>query len=377
MSTAIATVDRDKVVSDLRALVDEYGPAALEKIDHMGRAFRLADGVQKFRALVASAMPLIKPLQGSALGFLTDRDKQGGYGPDVVAECATEALMRGLTLHGNQWNIIGGRCYITKEGMRVIVGNLPGLTDLNLSPSIPQFTGIGAVLDFRATWKLDGKPQELTRKVVVKAQAGQVDLAIGKATRKMLAAVYEKVTGSSISDGEIEEPTGQLPPRKVDAAESQAKIIEEFEGSIAAAATVDDLRSVWFAASSDKKSGAITEEQLAALVVLMDKRKAELVVRPPEAEQRPDPTTAAQSAAATPPATATKKARASKPTSDARSDLYVKLQKVATAYGCDMDAILFEVREQWGTDILADLTDADVDDAAKWADGKLAAKTGV
>jgi hypothetical protein len=277
--------------------------------------------------------------------------------------------MRGLTLHGNQWNIIGGRCYITKEGMRIIVGNLPGLTDLNLSPSIPQFTGIGAVLDFRATWKIEGKPQELTRKIVVKAGPGEVDLAIGKATRKMLAAVYEKVTGSSISDGEIEEP---IPPRQIQTQQVQrgpASIIADLRlaerqgDEIAFNAGMADARDNW-------------KNLTAAQVKEVQSIKEDWDAKNQGGEQRPDPTpTPAQSAAGPSPATATS-TRVSKPTKDARDQLYFKLQRITAAYGCDMDALLFEVREQWGTDLLADLTDADVEDAIRWADGKLAAKAG-
>jgi len=258
-TNALATVDREKTIGVLRKLMDDYGPAAIAKLDHFSRAFKLADAIQQFRLVVREMMPLIMPLQGSALGFRTDKDTGGGYPPAVVEEAATEALLRGLTLDGNQWNIIGGRCYVTKAGMAVIVGNIPGLTDLTLEPGIPQFTGIGAVVDFTARWKMDGQPQSLTRKIPVKCQPAAVDAAIGKATRKMLAAIYEKVTGSSIGEGEVDEPVP--PPRQLPPA------ADAHRDKLKAAATADDLRAAWDAVPNNLKP---------SLLAVKDQRKAEL-----------------------------------------------------------------------------------------------------
>lgn len=258
MSQALATVDRDKVAGQLQKLAEDYGPAAIAKLDHFSRAFRLADAVQRFRFVVREAMPLIRPLQGTALGFRTDRDDKGGYADAVIEEAATEALLRGLTLDGNQWNIIGGRCYVTKAGMAVIVKNLPGLTDLELQPSVPVFAGVGAVVDFTARWKLDGVQQSLTRKIPVKCQPAAVDAAIGKATRKMLAAVYEKVTGSDIGEGEVEEP----PP-----APKQITDPGIYADQLRRATTEGELRAAWESIPGNLKP---------ALTAVKDQRKAEL-----------------------------------------------------------------------------------------------------
>lgn len=283
--TAIATVDRDATAKQLVKLIEEYGPTAIAKLDHFSRAFRLADAVQKFRFVVRNAMPLIKPLQGSALGFLTDKDRDGGYSDKVIEEAATEALMRGLTLDGNQWNIISGRCYVTKNGMAVIVSRLPGLTDLRLNPGIPQFAGIGAVLDFSATWNLDGKLQSLTRKIIVKCRPGEVDAALGKATRKMLAAIYEMVTGSDVS----EEGEEVVPPRTLKSqsdieadrkAQNEAAALGEIEKALAGAKDEVEIRAFWGGERFKKHLWPILDDdQHNAVIDLKDRRKAELAMK--------------------------------------------------------------------------------------------------
>lgn len=207
MSTAKSTV---APVTDpaaaLARLVDEFGPAAVQKLDDIAKAFKVAEGVQKVRAIVLQAAPQILPLQGSALGFRTDKDKDGGYPPAVVAECATEALLRGLRLTGNEWNIIGGRCYVAQAGLARLVAELPGLTDLELAPAVPVMKEGGAIVEYAAQWKLGPTAMALKRSIPVRVNNGMgADAILGKAKRKMLAAIHERVTGSTISDGEVDD----------------------------------------------------------------------------------------------------------------------------------------------------------------------------
>jgi hypothetical protein len=191
----------------LAKLVEEFGPAALEKLNEIAKAFKLAEGVKKVRAVVKGAIDQILPLQGTALGFRTDKDKDGGYPVDVVVDCATEALLRGLRLTGNEWNIIGGKYYAAQAGCARLVAELPGLTDLEHAPGIPVLKEGGAIVEYTLSWKLDGKPMALTRKIPVRVNNGMgVDAILGKAKRKILAAAYERVTGSVLSDGDTEDP---------------------------------------------------------------------------------------------------------------------------------------------------------------------------
>src|SRR5688572_22696968 len=59
------------------------------------RAYVLACSLIDLRQAVKLYMPVLKQLQGSKLGFRTDKDRDGGYAEAVVVDCAIEAIMRG------------------------------------------------------------------------------------------------------------------------------------------------------------------------------------------------------------------------------------------------------------------------------------------
>lgn len=200
----------EQALGELEQLAKKYAPAALEAAGRFARALLLAQGIRELKAAVEPILQHIKPLAGSALGFLTDKP----YGDDVVASCLIEATLRGVYPVGNEFNIISGRCYITKEGYRRLVRELPGLTDLVLEPGVPKGREGGAVVPYRATWKYQGRPGVLVREIPVRLNQGMgADGAIGKATRKALKAVYEQLTGSEQTDPDEDLPE-QRPPQQ-------------------------------------------------------------------------------------------------------------------------------------------------------------------
>ncbi|MFK5282891.1 hypothetical protein ACI3PL_25325, partial [Lacticaseibacillus paracasei] len=76
-------------------------------------------------------------LQGNRLGFKTDKDKSGGYPESVVKNCLIEAVLLGIQPTGNQFNIIAGNMYPTKEGCGYLLNNFKGLS-YNLVCSLPR-----------------------------------------------------------------------------------------------------------------------------------------------------------------------------------------------------------------------------------------------
>lgn len=81
------------------------------------KSLRLASGVQQLRSVLVQKeiQDMIMSFQGSALGFRTDKDRNGGYPANIVIDCAIEALGKGANMHGNEFNIIASRAYFTKE----------------------------------------------------------------------------------------------------------------------------------------------------------------------------------------------------------------------------------------------------------------------
>lgn len=211
---------------------------AIDKIKHlpaMQQTMQMAAGMRILRGALTKAIveELFMPLMGSKLGFRTDKDKDPPdhrYSWDVVRDCMCDALLRGARPIGNELNIIAGGPYYTKEYFTRVVGEVEGLTDLEISPGVPHMAQEkGALVPFHATWKMRGVRQSLVcdlmkvtddtgavrmvdLRIPVKVNSGQTaDAILGKTIRKGLAKVYERVNGSefSVPEGDIE-TTGTL-----------------------------------------------------------------------------------------------------------------------------------------------------------------------
>ena len=187
-------------------------------------AIARAAGLKQLKALLSREVveDVFMPLQGSHLGFRTDRDKPKDNGPDHypwedVRDVMISALLHGFRPVGNEVNIIAGNAYFTKEGMERRVKEFPGLTDFELMAEIPrQISEGGAVVTVRATWKLNGIPDrydaalmkdadgERDLRIPVKMNRGMgLDAVAGKAERKFLARVLGRLQGRSIPDGDV------------------------------------------------------------------------------------------------------------------------------------------------------------------------------
>lgn len=203
----------------------------LKALPAMQQTMQMAMGMGIMRAALTKDIvdALFMPLQGSRLGFRTDKDSGEGYTWQVVRDCMIDALIRGARPVGNELNIIAGGPYYTKEYFQRAVAEFPGLTDLSISTGVPHMAGAGALVPFHATWKLNGNQQSLScdlmkvqdpsgvdrmvdLRIPVKVNNGQgADAILGKAIRKGLHKVHDRVNGSewTVPEGDIE-TTGTL-----------------------------------------------------------------------------------------------------------------------------------------------------------------------
>lgn len=199
----------------LTAVVKECSLSALENSEQFPKAFAMAQGIKRLRELITpELMKEIMPLMNTSLGFQTDRDPTKEdwktkkpyvpYSEAVVKECFIEATLRGLAPVGNEWNILAGRVYATKNGLGRKLKELAGFTDFKPSFQVPKAAGEnGAIVQVSATWKMNGVPDKLERAFPIKVNNGMgADAIVGKAERKLRAAVYEQITGSHLSDGD-------------------------------------------------------------------------------------------------------------------------------------------------------------------------------
>ncbi|KKN03960.1 hypothetical protein LCGC14_1102560, partial [marine sediment metagenome] len=219
-TTAVVKFDPEDV-TDLDTVVEEYSLGKLAGLTPFQQTFRLGQGIQKLKTMITSAM--MKPimdLQGTALGFRTDKDNEGGYDEETVKACLIEATLRGVRPIGNEFNIIARRSYITREGMTRLVREFPGLSNLTMDFGVPRVSGsnAGAVVQATAKWNLEDTSHELTSheltcEIPVRVNKGMgTDAILGKAERKLLARVYKRITGSiTISDGDVSDMATAAP----------------------------------------------------------------------------------------------------------------------------------------------------------------------
>uniref|UniRef100_A0A6M3JLW5 Uncharacterized protein n=1 Tax=viral metagenome TaxID=1070528 RepID=A0A6M3JLW5_9ZZZZ len=192
--------------------------ATIEGRTGFKHAKALAMGIAELRRLITDDIVKVvfMPLQGTSLGFKTDKDREGGYDIRTVKECLIEALIRGVRATGNEFNIISGQTYLTKNGLDRLVREWPGLTNLELSAGAPAETPGGALVPYRATWLLVGELHTLVRvkdgdfdgRVPIRVNKGMgVDGILGKAKRKILAMIYERLAGVhlNIPEGDVDE----------------------------------------------------------------------------------------------------------------------------------------------------------------------------
>lgn len=195
-------------------VVGEYGLAVIDHLPMFTRGLTLARGIKQLRELVDDGfMADIMQLCDSPLGFKTDlADKPKKYDVATVKDCVIHCLLRGGSVIGNEFNIIAGRCYLTKEFYERQVRSL--VHDLRVIEHVPQTSSGGALVGMEASWVYLGRRDSVKclkteagdARIAVRVNAGMgVDAILGKAYRKLYARIYRRVTGSSWLEEETEQ----------------------------------------------------------------------------------------------------------------------------------------------------------------------------
>lgn len=244
-------------------------------------AVAMARGMTAIRDGMQPLMGSLMQLMGTPLGFRTDRDSGGNkYTAEQVRDALIVGLMRGLRVVGNEINIIGGNCYATKEGMKRLVKEYPGVTNLRIQFGVPQAMKDGALVPATVTWRLNGvadamdcaESAEGDRRIPVRVNSGMgVDAILGKAESKIYRRLYLLLTGTDqavVDDGDVlAEHTAGEP---VAATAPETNLITEFMHGIEACdksgqptALYDD----WFGPDSRKKEWTPEEDETARLAV--------------------------------------------------------------------------------------------------------------
>ncbi len=185
---------------------------------NVAAALVVADSIGQLRTMLDApeVRQRVEALRDCPIGFRSDRDPKiinsktqkpnEPYPWEVTRDCALEASMRGLQLVGNHFNILAGRCYVTKEGLEYLIRSMEGVTDFRPVIGIPKNTASGMQVECSATWKQGGKEMSVSAVIPVKSdQYSFAEQLMGKASRKLYARVYAMMSGVGTPDGDAGE----------------------------------------------------------------------------------------------------------------------------------------------------------------------------
>jgi hypothetical protein len=268
--TALTTRVPLAEIERLDALATQCAGLQRQDLTPFRRTFLMAAGMQQLRNLISPAMMEdVMALQGSPLGFRTDKDESGGYPVEVVKEAAIEATLRGLRLVGNEINIIAKRMYAAKDGLKRLVRDWSGLSNLRIQIGIPRTQEGYTVVPCRAKWMLGGEEHTLDctaeNSIPVRVnEKGIVDAILGKAERKLFARIYERLLGYDHglieSDGTAIAATDATLPGPDDAMIEAA--IQEYTTRIAAAGSINEVSPIVRESGKDDRLDDATRRQV-------------------------------------------------------------------------------------------------------------------
>ena len=184
--------------------------SVMGKVDVNGfeKAYLISSAMSELKKLLTPEyMKPIMELQGSILGFKTDKDNNGGYKESDVKNVLIDAVLMGLQPYGNQFNIIAGTMYPTKIGLGHLLKNFRGLK-YSIVPGIPKINKerTGASVEMSVNYSIGTSSNKERLNLAIRMNRGMgVDAIIGKATRKARAWLYSTITGSEVVDGDIED----------------------------------------------------------------------------------------------------------------------------------------------------------------------------
>lgn len=171
-----------------------------EKVMGFEKAYLVSNAIAEIKQLLTPEyMKPIMELQGNKLGFKSDKV----YDEPTVKNCLIEAVLFGLQPTGNQFNIIAGNMYATKEGCGYLLSKIPGL-QYDIIPELPRIKeGSGAVV-MSIEWSINGvtKSKKIDIPVKVNNFMG-TDAVLGKATRKARKWLYDTITGNELPEGDV------------------------------------------------------------------------------------------------------------------------------------------------------------------------------
>lgn len=186
--------------------------SAIDIVNNFGAAFNAARVITLLReALTDEVMARVfMPLMNTKVGFRTDRDGKPDrngrvkplYDVPTVRDAIIDAAIIGLLPTGNQFNIISGTMYPTKEGYTVLLKKIGAKYVIDVQQDRSQNPAF-AEFPCKITYSYNGEKNSLTINATVRRdQYSSNDQLRGKAERRAKKALYEYLTGTDYGEAD-------------------------------------------------------------------------------------------------------------------------------------------------------------------------------
>ena len=213
-------INKEQFTSISKVIDAEISNVLASNVNGFQKAFVMSTAIAIIKEQLSDEyMKPIMSLQGTSLGFKTDQDtvkvkngnkwevlKGDGYPMEIVKDCLIEATFLGLEVTGNQFNIIGGNMYPTREGFGYLLDKMQGLKKNFTYTNISQPAGQKvATVKVQIDWQFgDDAPRKQIIDFPIKSnEYTSYDALIGKAERKAKRWLFNTIKGTDISDGDV------------------------------------------------------------------------------------------------------------------------------------------------------------------------------
>ena len=205
---------------------------SLDIVNNVAGAFDAAIVITKLRAVMTDDImqQVFMPLQGQKIGFRTDKN----YPVDTVRNCIIDGAANGLLPTGNQFNIIAGNMYPTKEGYTALLAKLKASpmklvysfefdAEATAKSSDPNYVAIPCKISYKtASEEMKGAFRYIAM-VKSNGDTSTTDQLRGKAERKAKKAFYEFLTGIDLGDADVEDAQATVISTTMNKPESPAQ----------------------------------------------------------------------------------------------------------------------------------------------------------
>lgn len=147
-----------------------------------------------------------KTNQNTSTGFKTDR--KDGYDNATVKMCIISAIETGLFPFNNEFNIIKGNFYITKNGFagKMARDSRFGIVDLQYAGISHDKSASTVCIKMHCKWVYNGKPYDKIFEFTLGSDTyTKLDAYIGKSERKAYNKIWTMMTGLTIAEGDVDD----------------------------------------------------------------------------------------------------------------------------------------------------------------------------